>query len=98
MDEKSNEITAIPKLLEVLDLQGALVTIDAMGCQKEIAEQVIEQGGDYVLAVKENQPTLYEQVGRLDEAALEEEYAGIDSSAARKRRATAGRSCGRAGC
>jgi predicted transposase YbfD/YdcC len=47
VDSKSNEITAIPKLLELLDLEGALVTIDAMGCQKEIAEQVVEQGGDY---------------------------------------------------
>lgn len=71
----SNEITAIPKLLELLDLHGALVTIDAMGCQKEIAEQIIEQGGDYVLAVKENQPTLYVQLERLDEAALAQDYA-----------------------
>jgi predicted transposase YbfD/YdcC len=57
--EKSNEITAIPQLLELIDISGALVTIDAMGCQKEIAGKIIEQGGDYVLAVKENQPKLY---------------------------------------
>jgi predicted transposase YbfD/YdcC len=80
VDQKSNEITAIPKLLELLDLEGALVTIDAIGCQKAIAEQVTRQGGDYVLTVKENQPTLYEQVEQLDEAAMEKEYAGIDSS------------------
>jgi len=59
---KSNEITAIPKLLELLDLDDATVTIDAMGCQKEIARQIVAQGGDYVLAVKDNQPTLHEEV------------------------------------
>jgi hypothetical protein len=60
--EKSNEITAIPRLLELLDLAGALVTLDAMGCQTNIAAQIIEQGRDYVLAVKDNQPTLYAAV------------------------------------
>lgn len=79
VDDKSNEITAIPKLLEVLDLHGALVTIDAIGCQKAIAEQIVEQGGDYVLAVKENQPTLYEEIAQLEQAALEKEYAGCSS-------------------
>jgi predicted transposase YbfD/YdcC len=69
---KSNEITAIPKLLELLDLHGAIVTIDAMGCQKEIARTIVEQGGDYVLAVKDNQPTLHEQVtGLMDEGIRE---------------------------
>lgn len=58
-DAKSNEITAIPKLLQMLELQGAIVTIDAMGCQKEIARQIVAGGGDYVLAVKDNQPTLH---------------------------------------
>jgi predicted transposase YbfD/YdcC len=62
VDEKSNEITAIPRLLELLDLRGALVTIDAMGCQKEIAQKIIDGGGDYVLAVKDNQPHLLEDV------------------------------------
>ncbi len=57
--EKSNEITAIPKLLELLDLNGAVVTIDAMGCQQEIAEKIIEFGGDYILALKDNQPTMH---------------------------------------
>ena len=56
--DHSNEITAIPRLLHVLDLKGATVTIDAMGCQKEIARHVHAQGADYVLAVKENQPGL----------------------------------------
>jgi predicted transposase YbfD/YdcC len=58
-DAKSNEITAIPKLLQILELKGAIVTIDAMGCQKEIARQIVDGGGDYVLAVKDNQPTLH---------------------------------------
>ena len=61
-DEKSNEIIAIPNLLKTLDLQGALVSIDAMGCQKEIAAQIVGQQGDYLLAVKENQKTLYEDI------------------------------------
>ena len=59
---KSNEITAIPKLLQLLDLQGATVTIDAMGCQKEIAQAITDQGADYVLALKENHQTLYDDV------------------------------------
>ena len=62
VDSKSNEITAIPKLLELLDLKGALVTIDAMGCQKEIAASIVAGGGDYVLTVKGNQPQLLEDI------------------------------------
>jgi predicted transposase YbfD/YdcC len=58
--EKSNEITAIPKLLEILEIHGCLVTIDAMGCQVEIAQQIVDSGADYVLAVKRNQATLAE--------------------------------------
>lgn len=58
VDSKSNEITAIPKLLEMLELTGAIVSIDAMGCQKEIAKEIVNGGGDYVLAVKDNQPAL----------------------------------------
>jgi predicted transposase YbfD/YdcC len=60
--EKSNEITAIPKLLELLDLKGCIVTIDAMGCQTAIAKQIVEQQGDYVLGLKDNQPLLFEAV------------------------------------
>ena len=62
--EKSNEITAIPALLRVLDLAGATVTIDAMGCQTAIAAQIVAQGADYVLALKKNHPTLHEEVAR----------------------------------
>lgn len=61
-DAKSNEITAIPKLLEVLDVSGCIVTIDAMGCQKEIARTISNGEADYVLSLKENQPTLLEDV------------------------------------
>ena len=62
VEEKSNEITAIPRLLQLLDLKGAVVTIDAMGCQKEIAKTITERGADYVLALKDNHPTLAEEV------------------------------------
>ena len=62
VDTKSNEITAIPKLLEVLELTGAIVTIDAMGCQKEIAAKIRDKGADYVLAVKGNQEHLEEDI------------------------------------
>ena len=65
VDDKSNEITAIPELLRLLDLKHAVVTIDAMGCHKAIAAQILSQGGDYLLALKGNHPTLCEDVGRL---------------------------------
>lgn len=61
-EEKSNEITAIPRLLELLDVRGALVSIDAMGCQKEIAAQIVAGGGDYVLTVKDNQEHLHADI------------------------------------
>jgi predicted transposase YbfD/YdcC len=64
-EEKSNEITAIPELLRLLDVKGCLVTIDAMGCQRAIAQQVVTQGGDYVLALKRNHETLYGAVEAL---------------------------------
>ena len=62
VDEKSNEITAIPKLLEMLEISGSIVTIDAMGCQKDIAGKIIDKKGDYILALKGNQGTLCEDV------------------------------------
>jgi len=72
VDEKSNEITALPKLLDMLALEGCIVTIDAMGCQKEVAAKIREQGGDYLLALKGNQGNLHAQV----EAYFEESFAG----------------------
>jgi len=75
VEDKSNEITAIPKLLELMDLKGAIVTIDAMGTQREVAGKIVKGGGDYVLPVKDNQPALRQKVeASLNEAAL----AGID--------------------
>ena len=72
MNDKENEIIAIPKLLAMIDLKGSTVTIDAIGCQREIARQITEAKGHYVLQVKENQPTLHAKVkGLLDEAILE---------------------------
>jgi predicted transposase YbfD/YdcC len=77
VDEKSNEITAIPRLLELLDLHGALVTLDAMGCQKKVARQVTEAGGDYVLTVKENQGHLYDDILACFVRAIEDDFAGV---------------------
>jgi len=76
VDAKSNEITAIPELLKLLDLEEATVTIDAMGCQKEIAEQIVDQGGDYVLALKANQGTLYEDARMYLEDGIAQGFAG----------------------
>jgi predicted transposase YbfD/YdcC len=72
VDSKSNEITAIPQLLDMLELQGAIVSIDAMGCQREIAAQIVQGGGDYVLHVKGNQPSL--------QAALETSFTETDKA------------------
>lgn len=68
-EEKSNEITAIPALVERLDLTGALVSIDAMGCNPTIAQSILEAGGDYLLAVKDNQPTLHAEIRSYFETA-----------------------------
>ena len=65
VDNKSNEITAIPDLLAVLDVAGCIVTIDAMGCQKDIAQAIVDGQADYVLALKENHPVLYQEVSTL---------------------------------
>lgn len=64
-DEKSNEITAIPELLALLDLKEGLVTLDAMGCQTDIAAQIVEQEGDYLLAVKDNQKNLARDIAEI---------------------------------
>jgi len=78
VDEKSNEITAIPELLKLLEIKGCIVTIDAMGCQKEIASQIIEQGADYVLALKGNQGGLFEDVQWLFEQAINTDFVDVD--------------------
>lgn len=76
-EEKSNEITAIPELLRVLALKGCLVTVDAMGCQTEIARTIVERGADYLLAVKANQGTLFEDIEQEFQAARAEEFAHL---------------------
>jgi len=78
-DADSNEITAVPRLLALLELSGCLVTLDAMGCQREIAAQIVERGADYVLPVKGNQPHLLAEVkGALDEA-IATDFAGVEA-------------------
>ncbi|HTH47219.1 MAG TPA: ISAs1 family transposase [Candidatus Limnocylindria bacterium] len=80
VDTKSNEITAIPRLLELLDVSGAIVTLDAMGCQKEIAAQIRAGGGDYVLSVKDNQPHLFDDIQGCFARALDSDFAGLRHS------------------
>jgi len=79
---KSNEITAIPLLLDRLALAGALVTIDAIGCQTRIAQKILDRGGDYLLAVKDNQPSLHQEIARYfddPDAAASDRFETIDS-------------------
>jgi predicted transposase YbfD/YdcC len=76
-DGKSNEITAIPVLLEQLDLSDTIVTIDALGCQKDILGQIQQGGGDAILAVKENQPKLYEAIEAYFSAQIERDFADV---------------------
>jgi predicted transposase YbfD/YdcC len=90
-DAKSNEITAIPELLKLLDLEGAVVTIDAMGCQKNIASGIIQKKGEYVLAVKENQPHLHEDIGLAFDEALEHGEPGVDFTECRTEEVRSGR-------
>ncbi len=78
VDEKSNEITAIPELLTLLDLEGCLVTIDAIGTQRAIAAQIVEQQADYALALKENQGNLYENVKDTFTLAQKDQFRGIE--------------------
>lgn len=77
VDSKSNEITAMPELLDLLDIRGALVTIDAMGCQKAIAQKIKTGGGDYVLTVKDNQEHLLADI-RQALAAAEQDFVGLE--------------------
>lgn len=78
VDDHSNEITAIPELLSTLDVSGCTVTIDAMGCQKEIATTITDQGADYVLALKQNQPQLYDDVTEMFDHAQGSEFSNLD--------------------
>lgn len=76
-DAKSNEITAIPELLKLLDLQGAVVTIDAAGCQKKIAGQIVDQGGHYILQLKGNQGTLHKETVEMFDQCLTDDCHGV---------------------
>jgi len=78
VDAKSNEITAIPALLDLLDVRGALVTVDAMGCQKAIAEKVVARGADYILTVKDNQEHLLEDIQEALAEAFDHAFAGLE--------------------
>lgn len=80
VDAKSNEIKAIPALLQLLDISGCIITIDAIGTQTDIARQIIAQQGDYVLCLKANHPTLYQQVKDLFEQALVTDFEGYEVS------------------
>jgi len=78
VNEKSNEITAVPKVLEMLDFKGAIISVDALNTQKTIAQQIVKGGGDYLMAVKDNHPTLNDSIRlHLDEMILEK-FAGIE--------------------
>jgi len=76
-DKKSNEITAIPALLKVLELNGSIVTIDAMGCHRSIVKSIVSQGGDYVITLKKNQPSLYGRVKELFKQAISQGFSGF---------------------
>lgn len=80
VDEKSNEITAIPELLKLIELSGAIVTIDAMGCQTEIARAIVQGGGDYILAVKGNQTTLYRGIVEFFLDQMNDDFARVEVS------------------
>ena len=79
VDAKSNEITAIPELLRMIEISGAFVTIDAMGCQTQIAQTIVDGGGQYVLAVKGNQPTLHQGLEDYFADHLEDDFARVQA-------------------
>jgi predicted transposase YbfD/YdcC len=91
VDDKSNEITAIPALLGLLDLKGALVTIDAMGCQKAIARQIAEAGGHYALTVKDNHEHLLGDIQEAFAKALDTDFAGLEHDTYERRERGHGR-------
>jgi predicted transposase YbfD/YdcC len=91
VEGKSNEITALPELIQILDLAGCIVTIDAMGCQREIVKKIVEKDADYVIAVKKNQPTLYEQIKQLFKQAIETQGKDLNLSNFNSREMNRGR-------
>jgi len=97
VDEKSNEITAIPELLQALALSGCIVTIDAMGCQREIASQIVEQEADYLLALEENQGYLHEDVHGFFEYAHQIDFQQVVSDQHQTVNKGHGRDCFKSG-
>ena len=91
VEGKSNEITALPELIQILDLAGCIVTIDAMGCQREIVKKIVEKNADYIIAVKKNQPTLYEQIKQLFKQAIETQGKDLNMSSFNSREMNRGR-------
>lgn len=91
VDSKSNEITAIPELLKVLELSGCIVTIDAIGCQKEIVKLITQQSADYVITLKKNQGSLYESVEELFKTGISTGFEGIEHSTYKTEEAGHGR-------
>ncbi len=80
VDQKSNEITAIPELIKILDISGCIVTIDAMGCQKEIVKLITQRQGDYIITLKKNQNNLYKNVENLFREAIATGFQGFNQS------------------
>lgn len=91
VDEKSNEITAIPELIKVLELSGCIVTIDATGCQKEIGKLIAEQDADYIITLKKNQGSLYKNVDQLFTEAIRTGFQGLEHSTHHTREQAHGR-------
>jgi len=89
--EKSNEITAIPELLRLVDIEGAIITIDAMGTQKAIAEQIVDQGADYVLALKRNQETLHDNIIDYLVKQVENDFANVPTRSLQTKETAHGR-------
>jgi predicted transposase YbfD/YdcC len=84
VDKKSNEITAIPELIKILELSGCIVTIDAMGCQKEIVKLIAEQDADYIITLKKNQGSLYKNVEQLFKEAIRTGFQGLQLTIGKK--------------
>jgi predicted transposase YbfD/YdcC len=92
VDSRSNEIAAIPEVLELVELGGAVVTIDAMGCQTDVARAIVDGGGDYILAVKGNQPTLHDGIVEHVLGHMDDDFARVDVSRHETREEGHGRS------
>lgn len=91
VEGKSNEITALPELIEILDLAGCIVTIDAMGCQRKIVEKIVEKEADYVIALKKNQGNLYDEVEQIFKEAIAGKFEGFKASSYSTRELNRGR-------